>query len=304
MIDNLYIDGMSARWRFGCWVTRGGYDGLLSLPAMREPEENDWPEEDGVEVDLSDPRLEPREIPVTFLADTVTGATDLVAYLSTPGYHLFRIPSLGREWRLRLSDHPANRVYPSATSFTLRLGEDVPERPEPGGPPDPGVRMPESRFRLDGVPLSAYGVVVDESRSDLLRAPQAKVNLDRTVSTSDGRIYDADHLVFQKREITLGCHFKAASAGEFWRCRDAFLAALTRPGERRLLAGEIGRELPCYYRETKGVRLSRLSAPVIVRFDLVLVITSFRLYETDYLLVTEEGDWIVTEDGEYCIDMG
>ena len=50
MINNLYIDDQPARSQFGVWITRGGYSGLLAFPALKEPEANDWPEEDGVEV--------------------------------------------------------------------------------------------------------------------------------------------------------------------------------------------------------------------------------------------------------------
>ena len=67
---------------------------------MREPEYNDWPEEDGIEVDLSEPKLEDKEVAIPFLSDSHVGATDLVAYLSGPGYHSFYIPSLERRWKL------------------------------------------------------------------------------------------------------------------------------------------------------------------------------------------------------------
>ena len=39
-------------------------------------------------------------------------------------------------------------------------------------------------------------------------------------------------------------------------------------------------------------------------FNLTLEFTVFRLGGTDYLLATEDGDLIVTEDGEYYIDLG
>ena len=39
MIDNCYIDGISICNRFGVWVTKGGYNGLLAFPAMKEPEQ-------------------------------------------------------------------------------------------------------------------------------------------------------------------------------------------------------------------------------------------------------------------------
>ena len=44
MNNNLYIDDLNVLGRFGCRVTRGGYNDLLAFPAMKEPEKNDWPE--------------------------------------------------------------------------------------------------------------------------------------------------------------------------------------------------------------------------------------------------------------------
>ena len=82
MINNIYIDNLNVLGRFGCRITRGGYNDLLAFPAMKEPEKNDWPEEDGIEVDLSDPKLQSREIAISFLSDSNTQASDLIAYLS------------------------------------------------------------------------------------------------------------------------------------------------------------------------------------------------------------------------------
>ena len=55
MRGNFFIDGLNAYDAFGVWIVKGGYKDLLKFPAMTEPEKNDWPEEDGVEVELSDP---------------------------------------------------------------------------------------------------------------------------------------------------------------------------------------------------------------------------------------------------------
>lgn len=313
MINNLYIDSLPARSRFGVWITRGGYADLLRFPSLREPETNDWPEEDGVEVDLSEPRLEEKEVSISFLATTNTGATDFAAYLADAGYHDFRIPSLGRSWRLRLAGQPRNAVYPTATDFSLRFVEDVPLRPgsenaqrfsENVGRFAQNVgRFSDDRYMLDNVPFGKYGVTIDISRSALLSAPTAKVNMNRKVLTADGQIYDAGCLFFQKKETTFQCHFRAATVEEFWQGYDAFFAALIQPGERQLYVREIGRSFPCYYKSSSSFRVLTLSGPVVVSFRLTLVFTVFRIYETDYFLATEAGDWIVTEDGNYFIDM-
>ena len=57
MTETIYIDDIDIYARYGVVITSGGYDGLLAFPALKDPEANDWPEEDGVEVDLSDPKL-------------------------------------------------------------------------------------------------------------------------------------------------------------------------------------------------------------------------------------------------------
>lgn len=99
----LFIDGHDAYATFGVWITRGGYDGLLPFPELVEPDWNDWPDEDGIEPDLANPTLRPRELNITFVRSVDSrSAGDLVERLSEPGYHLFRVPSLGREWSLRL----------------------------------------------------------------------------------------------------------------------------------------------------------------------------------------------------------
>ena len=78
---------------------------------------------------------------------------------------------------------------------------------------------------------------------------------------------------------------------------------MIQPGERHLYVEEIGKAYPCYYKSAAAWKLLTLCGPVMAQFDLTLVFTSFRLYETDYFLATESGDWIVTEDGEFFIDM-
>ena len=50
-------------------------------------------------------------------------------------------------------------------------------------------------------------------------------------------------------------------------------------------------------------KLLTLGEPMVMQFDLTLVFTSFRLFETDYFLATEDDIFIVTEDGLNFIDM-
>lgn len=306
MRGRLYIDGRDAYTDFGVWITKGGYDGLLPFPELVEPDRNDWPDEDGIEPDLEKPTLKPRELNITFVRSVYgRSAGALVEYLSKPGYHLFRIPSLGREWSLRLIQSPAYEDWDMLESFTLRFTEDRPVRPSViSGPNGGGLYIPSSEYELDGVSLERYGIMVTEGKDEIMRSPTVKTNLSRTILNVDGRIYDADNVVFNSKEVTLKCCLIADSTDRFWRCYDALLNALIQPGERSLYVDYNVEEYPCYYKRTSGWKLESLRGRVVVTFNLTLEFTVFRMGETDYLLATEDGNLIVTEDGKYCIDLG
>lgn len=306
MRGELYIDNRDAYTDFGVWITEGGYDGLLPFPELVEPDRNDWPDEDGIEPDLEKPTLKPRELNITFVR-SVDGrsAGDLVEHLSEPGYHLFRIPSLGREWSLRLIQSPAYEDWDTLEALTLRFAEDRPVRPSSVAIPEGGGRyVPLSEYELDGVSLERYGVMVTEGRDEIMRSPTLKTNLSRTVLDVDGRIYDTENVVFNSKEVTLKCCLITGSMTAFWNCYDALFHALVQPGERSLYVDYNVEEYPCYYKRTSGWRLESLRGRVIVTFNLTLEFTVFRVGGTDYLLATEDGDLIVTEDGKYYIDLG
>lgn len=302
MRDNCYIDGISTWSRFGVWVTRGGYGDLLAFPALVDPDTNDWPEEDGVEVDLSEPRLQVKEIAISFMANNPgKDAADFIAYLSAPGYHTLRVPSLQRDWRLRLAKHPANKVHATASEFSLQFVVDKPVRPSVALP-DPGLYVRDCGYELDGVSFADYGVVVDAARDSLLKAPAAKQNLARKVSTADGQLYDADHLVFESKEVVFKCHFNAVSIPAFWACYDAFFGALIQPEERFLYWDYASEEYPCYYKKSSGFKVLSLSGPVVIEFSLTLVFTVFRVNETEYVLANELGQILVLDE-DIEIDM-
>ena len=302
MRNNCYIDVISTWEKFGVWVTKGGYSDLLAFPALVDPDKNDWPEADGIEVDLSDPKIQPKEITISFLASNPSiDVSDFIFFISKPGYHTLRVPILNREWRLRLLTQVQHKVYANACEFSLKFVEDIPVRPAVTLP-DPGVSVYDSGYKLDNVSFANYGIMVDVAKDDLMKSPQVKKALNRKISTVDGQIYDADHLVFSSKDVSFKCHFKAATIEKFWQCYDAFFGDLIQPEERLLYWDYTGEEYPCYYKKSSGFRIISMSGLVVVEFNLTLVFTVFRIGETEYLLATEDGFYIETEDG-FLIDL-
>ena len=297
------MDGTGCLKRYGVWITKGGYDELLTFPALKTPERNDWPEEDGIEADLSAPQLKDKEVSIPFL-ESRTGqeSNDFIDFVSRPGYRTLYIPSLRRAWDVRLVSEPSHKAYRTATGFTLRFIQDMPPRRD-GTVPRPAPFLPPSAYEMDGVTLDRYGIVVREAKDNVLKSPAAKENLSREIQTVDGRIYDAGNLAFQSKDVAFACYLKAVSMENFWTCYDTFFDALASPGERTLYVDYTGESYPCYYKSTSGWKLHLTQAAARAEFTLTMVFTSFRVEETEYILAAESGEWIITQDGEYAINL-
>ena len=170
--------------------------------------------------------------------------------------------------------------------------------------PEGRAYVPPSEYELDGVPLDRYGVMVTEGRDEIMRSPTVKTNLSRTVLDVDGRILRCRQGgCIIAREVTLKCCLIAGSMTTFWSCYDALLDALIQPGERSLYVDYKRGGIPCYYKRTSGWKLESLQGRMVVTFNLTLEFTVFRMDGIDYLLATEAGELVVTEDGEYYIDL-
>lgn len=101
----------------------------------------------------------------------------------------------------------------------------------------------------------------------------------------------------------------------FWRNHDALLYNLTRlttksddegyeysDAERTFYCDEWSESYPCYYKSCQTSNFM-LNGDVWWEFTLKLVFTSFRIGETEFLLASEAGEFIITEDGEFYIDL-
>ncbi len=175
--------------------------------------------------------------------------------------------------------------------------------------------MPKG-YEIDDKDLSDYGVVVLQgSNAEILKAPTVKKNLLQNFKRQDGAIYDGEVVKFQTKEVSLKCLMRAGTVELFWRNHDALLHDLTRlsakvddegyeysDAERIFYCDEWSESYPCYYKSCQTNDFM-LNNGVWWEFTLKLVFTSFRIGETEFLLSSEAGEFIITEDGEFYIDL-
>ena len=288
MKGQLYIDNQDVFIELGVATLQGNYGELVAFPSSKTPDSNDWTEEDGKEFDLSALNLDTKDITLDFGFLSEWKFNDLVAMLSDMAYHDFNFPHLGRTFRLRLSSQNSFEIY----------------SPLPKG------------YELDGVDLSAYGVLILKgTNTEILKTPAVKKNLLQNFKRQDGAIYDGEYVKFQTKDVNLKCLMRAPDFETFWRNRDALLHDLTKlstktddegyeysDAERIFYCDEWSESYPCYYKSCKTDDFNPLGG-IWWEFTLTLVFTCFRLEETDYLLACEAGEFIITEDGEFYIDL-
>lgn len=301
----LYIDGHDAYLTYGVYVVKDGWNELIAYPSLKKPEENEWFEEDGVEVDLSDPVLDVKEVQLKVAYGGIYNRfIDFVDMLSDGAYHEFECPSICRKFRLRLTQMPNLTEIAYLGNVTLKLSNDFPLNGYKYRAPQSSI-MVKDDFTIDGRPFTDYGArILKGSLSDIKKAPQVKTALLRNIKTKTGVIYDGDAPVFFKaKDVKLKILMRAETLEELWRNYDALLYDLVRPGERSLGVSLFEQEFPCYYKSASVTKFYPVGK-IWLEFTLTLTFThDFRLNGDDIVLASEVGDIVFTQDDVNAIEM-
>lgn len=319
MKGKFYIDGKDAYLAFGLFVANNGCNGLIAFAGFKELVENVWPEEDGAEVDLSSPVLGALEFSINFYCCDYFKTMEFLALISDGSYHEYNFAEIGCTRRLRLVSNPSKKIHRDIETFSLTFSDDFPMEGYNYLEPifDGGIPAQEN-YEIDGKLLSDYCVfLLDGSDAEIIKTPTVKKNLLIDIPSQSGVTYDGKEVVFEKKDVALKCWMRCRNVGTMWRNLNALVHDLITPtnkidkqgyeykdAERSLYIDSLGEEYPCYFNGLSATKFQLLSNDrVWLEFTLTLTFTSFRVNGVEYLLATEAGELIVTEDGEYYIDL-
>lgn len=305
MEERLYIDDKDVYELYGVYVVKDGWNELIAYPPLKAVNSNDWQEEDGIEADLSDPKLNTKEgtLKVAY-SGVFSRFIEFVELLADKGYHVFRSTTLNRTFTLRLTQVPNLDAYKALGFVTLTLANDYPLQSYTYQAPQSSIATCDD-FLLDGKALTDYGCrILRGGISEIMKPADVKPALTRNISTVSGAQYDGRATVqFKSKDVKLNCLMRAATLAELWRNYDALLYDLTRPEERALYVSELERTFPCYYKSATVTQFFPTDK-IWLAFTLTLTLTrDFRLQGGDMVLATEEGIILFTEDGENAIDI-
>lgn len=251
MTGRLYIDGHDAYKQWGVYVVSGGWNELIAYPPLKTVEHNDWQEEDGIEADLSAPKLDFKEAALKFAwSGDWNRLEGFISQLAGRAYHDFDCVHIGRRYTLRMTQAPDLTFAESLGFITIKVCDDFPLKDYVYQAPSSNVIGPID-YLLDGHPLLKYGCrILQGSLSEIVKPAVVKQNLLRNIAIKSGVIYDdeADAVTFKSKDVKLNCLMRADSLSELWRNYDALLFNLIQPDERQLGVQALNRRYPCYYK--------------------------------------------------------
>lgn len=260
------VNGVSST-TFGVYVVDGGYNGLLSYPSMKQPQTTDWAERDGIEVDLTNPKLAASEFSIDFYSESAIGLFDFMNCIVSQMYNSFWFDDLEMAFDLRViavNDFSTEKMR----KFNVGFQNDNPAFLPIGSPVSLSAI---TGYKLDNVDISYYGVnLIKGSNDEILKPAPIKENLSINPNHINGLIYDDGIIKRKEKEVSLKCFIRTDSVFDFWRNYNSFLLALVGPGLR--LFEYNGVSYQCFYRSSNVVRFS-IGATVWCEFNVNLIFT-------------------------------
>lgn len=260
-INNIDIQTLHAK------LVEGSLASLLSYPALKSLNKNDWAEESSSEYDLSAPQLSAKEITLQLLLPESL-YPNLVTLLSVRAYANYTFDFINLTYRLRLIGLSKTQVSGGYVTADIRLSDDLPLQGYTYQAPTLTTHNVEAY--IDSKNLTQYGITLLEgTQQELITAGNAKTPYTAQNSTMSGLIAADVPIYFQERTATLKC-FMYLPITNFTKGYFALLYDLVRPGERTL--NYQGKSYKCIYKDGKITELYIDDPLIWVKFDLQLTI--------------------------------
>ncbi len=252
----LTIDGKDAYLEYRLVLVEDVYSELLSVPDSKNVLSVDYPEKDGLEVDLSDIKLKAQDIDIKVVVKERKFTDSLIGDLSVGAYHIFEFKELGISKKLRIKQITTDQVFQNWTMLTLKCSEDCFFESYEHLRPLKDVGPQDGLISFDGVLLSDYGIVEQQDcKKELEKQSGYKERLKIENSQVDGIIYDdglvngkKQRSVVKSKDVKLSLVFIANDRKTLLRNFYSFFWMITRTGDH--LINYNGTDYRCYYKSS------------------------------------------------------
>lgn len=305
MTGELFIDQIDAfvQWTIG--VQDESYTGLVQFPALRTPPMNDFPDSNGIEVDLSDPKLHNKVFSITFNAGRDKAIREFIDYLDEEQYHTFEFRNIGLTKQLRLNKFPNRNTVNDSKVFTLEFADD--------GYPFTNYTRPsliqvpranQAGISIDDINLSDYGIwYTGEERDEILITGDIKPALTIDEQSLNSILYDSEEDVrYKSRDITIQMALWA-DKNTFWNNWNAFFYDLIQPGLRSFYYEIRGDFYDIFYKSCNVNRFQQLpNNELYCNFAVTFTFINMELTGEWRLLATEPYGILMLDGTDTMID--
>lgn len=300
MINRWFIDDIDIYDAYKVGIVKDGFSDLFLFPSLKTPLIEDWHERDGIEVDLSSPFLNNKEVGLSFASVTEDNflIDEFVQFLGGEGYRQLDIRSLDKLFQLRVSQENNRNVYRNGQTFTLQFIDDFPRGLLDSEAVRQGHRfnLPKSDYLLDGVRFDEYGIIVEKGKAEVYKMPALKKNLERNIGNLDSVLYDTGFVGYQSKDVTLKCALYCDTMANFWQNYYSFFGDLIKANLRYLTVEYAEDVYACFYKQTSNPYFYKGSNYVLLKFDLTLTFTDFVPKKTYIVWGSQDGKIIITQD--------
>lgn len=246
----ILIDGVDIKSTYGAYIVDGGYNDVPEFPEMKEPEKNEWFEDNSVEIDLSAPCVESQKVSLRFMMNgTIGNVQSLVDFLMSNRTHIMEMIDVSRIRSLRIDNVSASSIS-SICSIRVNLYDDDPR----GGLEYviPVSSHKDTGLSIDDVDVSQYGCLLTGSIDGLFPDTSMKENKLQDSCNFDGQEHSNTSGVYvEKGDMRVRLVMRAETNEDFWHKRDALFLDLVKTGERTITWRE--RSVKVYYKSCNSV---------------------------------------------------
>ncbi len=279
----LFIDNINIREQYGIHLNENSYKGLVNWYALKEPVSNNWYEYNGIEVDLTEPKLASKQFDFQFSGTDNAKTRAFFDFIISKQLHRFRMPLFGDfEFILRYLSMPNNSTLRSLSLFSLKFIDAYPLRLcqyfDNANLPTTDMQA-KIKIKIDGKDLlEHYGVYVLQGiASELTKLPKAKQGLSLKSKFDNGSFYfdNGQSFNIDKSEINIKCFIRQPI--NIWaNYYYGLLKDLIKPNERILEEEFFYKSYKCYYKssivEDFGIINNRI---VVLKFTIKLILIDY-----------------------------
>lgn len=290
----MYIDGVDVLATYGAYPL--GYEGLLTWAQFKSIQVTEWPDEDGVDANLSNPKLAANQLTLN-VAVRNDKLEEFLEFLYSGHSHTFYFLELDFTKALRIVGCSDMDVARKLGTVSLQLSDDAPLQDYTYLTPHSTIDLTHraGNFYLNGKDIIDYGCVTLEGVNNSFKAyPQAKdILMIDAINMAGMGVDNEAPMRSVSKQVVVPLLLRAATIEEFWRNYNALYHNITSPGVKEVeLVGELPVE--CFY---DSMSVDTFSLP---RFpgDTVWMTFNITLSTTIpiYGLWSEIGEAIISED--------